>query len=77
MPDDLGIREASSDEKAADLKGHTRAERDRQLEELSEAVKLTQPTARETALRQIDTDKSNQMFVRWHTSAQKVLHNRG
>ena len=72
MPDDLGIREASSDEKAADLKGHTRAERDRQLEELSEAVKLTQPTARETAKR-IDTDKSNQMFVRWHTSAQKAF----
>ena len=47
MPDDLGIREASSDEKAADLKGHTRAERDRQLEELSEAVKLIR----------IDTDK--------------------
>ena len=44
MPDDLGTREASSDEKAADLKGHSRAERDRQLEELSEAVKLTQPT---------------------------------
>ena len=47
VPDDLGIREASSDEKAADLKGHTRAERDRQLEELSEAVKLIR----------IDTDK--------------------
>jgi hypothetical protein len=44
VPDDLGIREASSDEKAADLKGHSRAERDRQLEELSQAVKLTQPT---------------------------------
>jgi hypothetical protein len=39
VPDDLGTREASSDEKAADLKGHSRAERDRQLEELSEAFK--------------------------------------
>ena len=41
VPDDLGTREWSSDEKAADLNGHSRAERDRQLEELSEAVKLT------------------------------------
>ncbi len=40
---------------------HSRAERDRQLEELSEAVKLTQPTDRETALRQIDTDKSERL----------------
>ena len=46
VPDDLGTRKSSSDEKAANLKGHSRPQGDRQLEELSEAVKLTRMKGR-------------------------------